>query len=91
MAKTNRYTVKRWRMQEDQPVEGRLMKFAMRTFTHSFCVSGMAFQDVWNVDLGRLKGCCVHIITGKGDVVPFCAFHLTSESGERLYKEGQGR
>lgn len=83
--KTNVYTDKRWRYQSAKGGEGKLMKFVMRTLTHSFCVSGMGFQDVWNIDLGRLKGCCVHMITGKGEVIPFCAFHLTSESGERLY------
>lgn len=83
--KTNVYTDKRWRFQEGRPTESELMKFVTRTLTHSFCISGMGFQDVWNIDLGRLHGCCVHMITGKGEVIPFCAFHLTSESGERLY------
>ena len=85
VAKTNNYTVKRWKYNEEKKAETPILKFAMRTLTHSFCISGMGFQDVWNIDLGRLKGCCVHIITGKGEVIPFCAFHLTSESGERLY------
>lgn len=84
--KTNVYTDKRWRFQTGKSGDSKLMKFVMRTLTHSFCVSGMGFQDVWNIDLGRLKGCCVHMISGKGEVIPFCAFHLTSESGERLYK-----
>lgn len=83
--KTNVYTDKRWRFQSGEKKDGKLMKFVMRTLTHSFCISGMGFQDVWNIDLGRLKGCCVHMITGKGEVIPFCAFHLTSESGQRLY------
>jgi len=83
--KTNVYTDKRWRFQSGGNKDGKLMKFVMRTLTHSFCVSGMGFQDVWNIDLGRLHGCCVHMITGKGEVIPFCAFHLTSESGQRLY------
>ena len=86
VAKTNVYTDKRWRFQQTAKPESKLMKFVTRTLTHSFCVSGMGFQDVWNIDLGRLKGCCVHMITGKGEVIPFCAFHLTSETGERLYK-----
>ena len=86
VAKTNDYTDKRWRFQQTAKPESKLMKFVTRTLTHSFCVSGMGFQDVWNIDLGRLKGCCVHMITGKGEVIPFCAFHLTSETGERLYK-----
>lgn len=83
--KTNKYTVKRWKFQQDRPADTPLMRFAMRTLTHSFCISGMGFQDVWNIDLGRLHGCCVHMITGEGEIVPFCAFHLTSASGERLY------
>lgn len=83
--KTNVYTNKRWRMQPERETESKLIKFVTRTLTHSFCISGMGFQDAWNIDLGRLKGCCVHIITGKGEVIPFCAFHLTSEDGRRLY------
>ena len=34
---------------------------------------------------GPLHGCCVHIITGKGEIIPFCAFHLTGADGRRLY------
>lgn len=88
VAKTNCYTDKRWRMQaaEARKTDTPLQKFAMRTFTHSFSISGKGFQDVWNIDLGRLRGCCVHIVTGDGKLIPFCAFHLTSETGERLYK-----
>lgn len=85
VAKTNKYTKKRWQMQQGAPAESPVMQFAMRTLTHSFCISGMGFQDVWNIDLGRLKGCCVHMISGKGEVIPFCAFHLTGENGQRLY------
>lgn len=83
--KTNKYTVKRWRFQPGHEKTTPLLRFAERTLTHSFCISGMGFQDVWNIDLGRLHGCCVHMITGEGEIVPFCAFHLTSASGERLY------
>ena len=83
--KTNKYTVKRWRFQPGHEETTPLLRFAERTLTHSFCISGMGFQDVWNIDLGRLHGCCVHMITGEGEIVPFCAFHLTSASGERLY------
>lgn len=87
VAKTNRYTEKRWRMQTPRTGgENKLARFALRTLTHSFCVSGMGFQDVWNLDLGRLRGCCVHIVTGRGELIPFCAFHLTSEDGRRLYQ-----
>ena len=48
-------------------------------------ISGMAFQDVWNIDLERLKRCCIHIVTSTGKMVPLCAKYLTSVEGQRLY------
>lgn len=85
--KTNDFTMKRWRMTErsKDEVEGELQKFALRTLTHSFVISGMGFQDIWNVDIGRLKGCCVHVVTPEGKLIPFCAYHISSASGDRLY------
>ncbi len=50
-------------------------------------VTGMAFQDVWNLDLERLKKCCVHVVTRDKRIIPFCAYYLTSLKGERLYGE----
>ncbi len=88
--KTNRYTVKRWKGQQEQAMDTPLLRFAGRTLTHSFCISGMGFQDVWNIDLGRLHGCCVHIINSRCEVIPFCAFHLTSVDGQRLYMNQEG-
>lgn len=85
--KTNAFTIKRWRMNESglhQP-QSELRKFTTRTLTHSFSITGMGFQDVWNIDINRLKGCCVHVVTSTGDLVPLCAFHLTSVQSERLY------
>lgn len=52
---------------------------------HSLTITGMPFQDVWNIDLQRLKRCCVHVITLDGRFIPLCAFYLTSASGQRLY------
>lgn len=48
-------------------------------------ISGMAFQDVWNIDLERLKRCCIHIVTSTGKMIPLCAKYLTSVDGQRLY------
>lgn len=59
-----------------------------RARTHTFCVSGMAFQDVWNIDLERLKDCCIHVVAEGGRLVPFCAYNLTSSSGRALYPRG---
>lgn len=87
VAKTNEFTKKRWRINEETGVlpTSSLRRFALRTLTHSFVISGMGFQDAWNVDIGRLKGCCVHVVTPKGELIPFCAYHITSTLRKRLY------
>ncbi len=56
-----------------------------RIQSHSLCISGMAFQDAWNIDLERLRRCCVHVVRPNGDLVPFCAYYMTGSRGQRLY------
>jgi len=53
---------------------------------HSFCLSAMAFQDAWNLDLERLRECFIHVVSPDRRIVPFCAYNLTSLSGESLYR-----
>ena len=53
--------------------------------THGLTITCMPFQDVWNIDLERLKRCCGHVVTPNRQIIPFCAYYLTSVSGERLY------
>jgi uncharacterized radical SAM superfamily Fe-S cluster-containing enzyme len=60
-----------------------------RASTHMLCISCMAFQDVWNIDLERLKDCCIHVVAQDGRLVPFCAYNLTDSAGRSLY--GRGR
>jgi hypothetical protein len=67
-----------------------LDRFLARARTHTFSISAMAFQDVWNLDLERLKGCCIHVVSPEGDLIPFCAYNLTSNLGQPLYR-GAGR
>lgn len=57
-----------------------------RLKTYSFSISGMAFQDAWNLDLERLKDCCIHVVSPKGKLIPFCAYNLTSKNGQSLYR-----
>lgn len=54
----------------------------------SLAVSGMAFQDVYNIDTARLRKCCVHVATPDSRLIPFCSYYLTSATGERLYRAG---
>ena len=88
--KTNAFTRAHWRMSDSIMKDGQseMERFRSRLRDYTLSVSGMGFQDVWNIDIGRLKGCCVHVVTRDGNAAPLCAFHLTSTSGERLYQNG---
>jgi len=87
--KVNTFTNARWRMPEEREnkTNGTAMSsFVERLRNYTLSITGMGFQDVWNIDIGRLKGCCVHVVTADDQVAPLCAFHVTSNTGERLYK-----
>ena len=60
--------------------------FLARAKTHTFCISGMAFQDAWNLDLDRLRDCCIHTVSPDGRIIPFCAYNLTDQAGRALYR-----
>ncbi|HOP40255.1 MAG TPA: hypothetical protein PLI53_04360, partial [Geobacteraceae bacterium] len=49
-------------------------------------VSCMAFQDAWNLDLERVRDCCIHVVAPDGRMIPFCLYNLTSINGESLYR-----
>ena len=57
-----------------------------RSRTHSFSISGMAFQDAWTAEIDRLKDCCIHVVASDGRLIPFCAYNLTNVSGRSLYR-----
>jgi 7,8-dihydro-6-hydroxymethylpterin dimethyltransferase len=57
-----------------------------RARTHRLTISAMAFQDAWNLDLERLKDCCIHVAARDGRLVPFCAYNLTGIAGRSLYR-----
>ena len=61
--------------------------FLIRARTHSLCISGMAFQDAWNLDLDRLKDCCIHIVHPDGRLIPFCAYNITDSEGRSHYRD----
>ncbi len=70
--------------------KSRLETLLSRAQTHYLSISGMPFQDVWNIDLERLRGCCVHVASRDGKLVPFCAYYLTSADGHRLIDYARG-
>ena len=54
--------------------------------SRTFSVSAMAFQDVWNLDLERVQGCCIHVMAPDGRLIPFCLYNLTAADGRALYR-----
>jgi uncharacterized radical SAM superfamily Fe-S cluster-containing enzyme len=88
------FTKKYWRYYEESPVSEYASKsqrgsvyqdFVQRLNRRSLFISGMLFQDVWNLDLDRLRRCCIHIATQDQRMIPLCAKYLTSANGRRLY------
>ncbi|MEJ2641062.1 MAG: radical SAM protein, partial [Desulfosarcinaceae bacterium] len=63
-----------------------LEAFISRARSHTLSVSAMAFQDVWNVDLNRVRDCCIHVMAPDHRLIPFCLYNLTSADGRRLYR-----
>ncbi|NMC31624.1 MAG: radical SAM protein [Veillonellaceae bacterium] len=65
-------------------------EFLDRVERYSFCISGMAFQDAWTLDLERLRECFIHVVSPVGRIIPFCAYNLTANDGRSLYRLSLG-
>ena len=50
--------------------------FLARVASGGFTVTGMAFQDAYNLDIERLRRCSLHVYD-EGRIIPFCARYLT--------------
>ncbi len=61
-------------------------RFLARARTHTFAISAMFFQDAWNLDLERLRGCCIHVAAPDGRLIPFCAYNLSAADGTPLHR-----
>lgn len=60
--------------------------FLAQARENTFAVSGMVFQDAYNLDLDRLKRCYICEVDGEKGMVPFCAYNLTDNQGRSLYR-----
>lgn len=87
---TNDFTEKYWKQNSVQAnsEDNELAKFSKRVRNYSLSISAMPFQDVWNIDINRIKGCCVSVIHESLTTIPLCLNYLTDTQGRRLYKEG---
>jgi hypothetical protein len=72
----------------EEPID--LDVFLKEIATRSFTISAMAFQDAENLDLERLRGCCILVVSHDGRLIPFCAYNLTSRGGKSLYRRQNG-
>ena len=50
-----------------------------------FSITAMAFMDAGSFDVERVKKCRFQVAARDGRLIPFCAYHVTSVTGERLY------
>ena len=61
--------------------------FLERFERYTLAISGMLFQDVWNLDIDRLKQCYINVVSKDKKLIPFCAYNLTNTKGESLYRK----
>ncbi len=73
---------------QQEPGLGQWDEFLARLQTHTFTISGMAFQDAWNLHPERLRDCYIIHVSPSGELVPFCAYNLTDQQGHSLYRPG---
>lgn len=96
LARSKKYVANHWTYKEisdpapnaSTPSLGGWDEILDRARTHLFSISGMAFQDAWNLDLELLQDCCVNVAAPDGKLVPFCAYNLTDIHGRTLYRSG---
>lgn len=64
----------------DAPKPGSLDDFLQKARRHIFTISAMAFQDLWTLDLERLRQCSLHVYD-RGRIVPFCSYYNFPQRG----------
>ena len=64
-----------------------LDEFLQQIVESTFTVSGMVFQDAYNLDLDRLRRCYICEADSEKGMVPFCAYNLTDVDGNSLYRK----
>lgn len=94
LARSKKFVARNWIFKE--PVEpevnhwspslGGWDEILERAQTHLFSISGMAFQDAWNLDLELLQDCCINVSAPDGRLIPFCAYNLTDIHGRAIYR-----
>ena len=63
-----------------------LDEFLEEMHRNTLAVSGMLFQDAWNLELDRLRRCYILETDSRYGMVPFCIYNLTGSDGRTLYR-----
>ena len=80
------YVLKKWKMAGSESADG-FDEFLNSIRENSFTLTGMAFQDIMNLDTERVSRCRVQNLTEDGRLIPFCLYNLTDLSGNYLYRD----
>lgn len=87
--KSVRFVERNWsgiKISAYKPVNKSFEELAQNIKKGFFSISAMAFQDAWNLDIDRLKDCCIHVVSKEGSIIPFCAYNITSINHINLYR-----
>jgi uncharacterized radical SAM superfamily Fe-S cluster-containing enzyme len=82
--RNRRFVARRWKRENVEIIEDPDMSdfdtFLSRVKSHGFTITGMAFQDAYNLDIERLRRCSLHVYS-EGKIVPFCSYYIKHTSG----------
>ena len=74
----------RWRGAPETGDGDSWTQMAEEIRSSTFTISAKLFQDWSDIDLKRLQNCSLHVLNRDFKRIPFCAWNLTSRSGQRL-------
>ena len=85
--KSRENVARQWKGAADISAEaGSMEAFFKDTLDNTLAISGMLFQDCYNLDLDRLKRCYICEVDPRYGLVPFCAYNLTGADGKSIYR-----
>ena len=83
--KSRQFMARHWQINDCCCQAGDKNDFIEQLLQYNLTITCMPFQDVWSLDLERLRACCGHLVTEDRRIIPFCAYYLTGLNGQRLY------
>ncbi len=86
---TRNFMARHWQIDDCCCQTGDRNDLIEQLLHYNLTISGMPFQDVWNMDMDRLRSCCIQVVTPDRKIIPFCAYYLTGANGQRLYADKQ--